>query len=132
MAQEIVFLELDDILAIHARALADAGGGDGILKQAELESALAAPQATYGKRYLNEFPFEMAASYLVGFTMNHAFVDGNKRVAAAAAAVFLRINGYELRMAQGAFSDLVLAVARSEMKKPAVAQLLRDACRRRR
>ncbi len=92
---------------------------------------MAAPQASYGKQYLNVFPFEMAASYLVGFTMNHAFVDGNKRVAAAAAAVFLLINSYELRLSQRAFSDLVLGVARGETKKAAVAHVFEKACHRR-
>jgi len=123
----IVFLDLKAILAIHRRMLAEAGGDEGILKPDGLESAIASAKATYAKQFLNAFPFEMAASYLIGFTQNHAFVDGNKRVAAVAAVMFLRLNGYRLTLTSAELAELIFAVARGEATKPAVVQRLKQA-----
>lgn len=38
-----------------------------------------------------------AAALLESLAINHPFVDGNRRIAFAAADVFLRINGWRLR-----------------------------------
>ena len=40
---------------------------------------------------------DIAASYAVGITKAHAFVDGNKRTAFVTALTFLRLNGYAFR-----------------------------------
>jgi len=42
---------------------------------------------------------------------NHALVDGNKRLAWAAAAVFLWINGHNLDAPEDGAFDLMIAVA---------------------
>ena len=52
------------------------------------------PQTGYCDDILAE-----AAALLEGLTINHPFVDGNKRIAFAAADVFLRINGWRLQRA---------------------------------
>ncbi len=56
-----------------------------------LESALARPRSGYYASIS-----EQAAALLQSLAGNHAFVDGNKRGAFAATAVFLRMNGYKL------------------------------------
>lgn len=43
--------------------------------------------------------FDLAASYIRSLTMNHPFIDGNKRTALATALVFLKINGYAVNEA---------------------------------
>jgi death-on-curing protein len=68
----------------------------------------------------------MAAAYLVGLVLNHPFIDGNKRVGTAAALMFLSENGIEIRNEEPAFSNLVLAVARGEADKTAVAEFFRS------
>ncbi len=40
--------------------------------------------------------FQLAASFGFGLSSNHAFVDGNKRIALTATAVFLALNGWRL------------------------------------
>jgi death-on-curing protein len=40
-----------------------------------------------------------AAALMESLAINHPFVDGNKRIAFAAADVFLRINGWRLQRA---------------------------------
>jgi death-on-curing protein len=58
-----------------------------------LESAVAAPQATFEGEPLIADPVEVAAAYLFYLCRNHPFVDGNKRTALAACLVFLEANG---------------------------------------
>jgi death-on-curing protein len=56
-----------------------------------VESALARARSGY-----YESLSEQAAALLQSFAMNHAFIDGNKRVAWASSLVFLRMNGYRV------------------------------------
>lgn len=73
--------------------LAAHGGSPGVRDVALLESAVAAPQATYGGKPLLTNRIEIAAAYLFYLCGNHPFVDGNKRTALAACLVFLEANG---------------------------------------
>ena len=93
MKKELRHLTAASVKAIHAEVLAAHGGSDGLRDQALLESAVAAPQATYGGEPLFKDPLEIAAAYLFYLCRNHAFVDGNKRTALAACLVFLEANG---------------------------------------
>lgn len=80
------------MLAIHAEVLAAHGGGTGLGDRGLLESAVAAPRASFGGRPLILDPVEIAAAYLFYLCRNHPFVDGNKRTALAAALVVLSVN----------------------------------------
>jgi death-on-curing protein len=79
------------------------------------------PAATYGGQFLPTDIQEMAAAYLFHLVKNHPFLDGNKRVGAVAALVFLALNGYDFDAPEDDFADMVLAVARGEMSKAEVA-----------
>jgi len=59
----------------------------------------------------------MAAAYLFHLVANHPFIDGNKRVGAASADVFLGMNGWQLAADQDTYADFVLAVAASRLEK---------------
>jgi death-on-curing protein len=87
-----VHLDVASVLAIHAEVLAAHGGSDGLRDRALLESAIAAPQASFGGTPLITDPLEIAASYLFYLCRNHPFVDGNKRTALASCLVFLQFN----------------------------------------
>ncbi|MGH8502949.1 MAG: type II toxin-antitoxin system death-on-curing family toxin [Gammaproteobacteria bacterium] len=86
-------LTVDAVLAIHEEVLAAHGGLTGLRDRALLESAIAAPQASYGGEPLLEDAIEVAAAYLFYLCRNHPFADGNKRTALAACLVFLEANG---------------------------------------
>ncbi len=83
------------------------------------------PAATFEGAYLHPGIVEMAAAYLFHVVQNHPFVDGNKRVGAVAADVFLSFNGLRLTAEEHAYADLVLSVACGETGKPAIAEFLR-------
>ncbi len=122
---EPTFLTLDEIIAIHQDQIARYGGCEGIRDWALLQSALAMPAAAFGGQYLHPDLCEMAAAYLFHIVQNHPFLDGNKRVGAVAADVFLALNDVRLRADQDAYADLVLSVACSETPKSAVAEFFR-------
>ena len=120
-----VFLEIEDVLELHADLIARFGGTDGVRDMGLLESALGMPRAGFGGEFLHTDVFEMAAAYLFHLAKNHPFLDGNKRIGASAAMVFLDINGWELDASNDDYADLVLSVAADGLPKSAVAEFLR-------
>ena len=86
-------ISLEELLELHRRAIEAHGGAEGVRDMGLVESALARPKSGY----YESLP-EQAAALLQSFAGNHAFVDGNKRVAWLAADVFLRINGHKLKV----------------------------------
>ena len=90
-ADRVQFLSLDEVLAIHQRVIETFGGADGVRDLGLLESALYRPRSGYYEDLIS-----MAAALFESLLMNHAFVDGNKRVAFFATDVFLRLNGWRL------------------------------------
>lgn len=121
-----VFLSVEDVLAIHRDQIRRYGGRGGIREPALLQSAIAQAGATFEGKYLHHGHFEMAAAYLFHLVMNHPFVDGNKRTGGAAALVFLYLNDIKLAVHEDAYAEMVLSVARGQMKKQEVARFLRD------
>ena len=118
------------VMAIHAEVLAAHGGRPGIRDRALLESAVAAPQASFeGAALLND-PVEIAAAYLFYLCRNHPFVDGNKRTGLAAALVFLDLNGRlgdpaAPARAADAWESLVIDVASSRIDRDQTTRRLR-------
>ncbi len=81
----------ETVFALHEQLLAEFGGSKGIRDEGLLNSALDRPENlfVYGQPTLSE----LAAAYSFGLVKNHPFVDGNKRIGFAIAAVFLQLNG---------------------------------------
>lgn len=86
-----VFLTLAEVLALHRDLIRRFGGNGGVRDPGLLESALARPRSGYYETLSLQ-----AAALFQSLCQNHAFVDGNKRVAFSATAVFLRVNGHRL------------------------------------
>jgi death-on-curing protein len=120
-----MFLTLDEVLAIHRDQNERYGGSDGVRDWGLLQSAIAMPAATFGGQFLHGDLCEMAAAYLFHLVQNHPFFDGNKRVGAVAAYVFLALNDTRLTADNDTFADLVLTVACGETPKSAVAEFFR-------
>lgn len=121
---EIAFLTLDDVLALHDELIQRYGGTPGLRDAGLLEAALAMPQAGFGGRYFHQFPHEMAAAYLFHLVRNHAFIDGNKRVALACAILFFKINRVPYSITEEEAVELTLAAASGQMDKCDVTAVL--------
>jgi len=110
---------------IHAEAITAFGGLDGVRDVPLLESAVAAPQATFGGRSPFTDLTEIAAAYLFYLCRNHPFIDGNKRTALGACIVFLRLNGIEPRRDGPEWENLTFAVAASAIDRDETTSRLR-------
>lgn len=104
-------LTLEDLLFIASQACGQVHVRDYGL----LESALARPAATvFGSDAYLTLPTK-AAALLHSLACNHALVDGNKRLAWAACAVFMGINGQRPYASQDEVVELVVSVADSTL-----------------
>ncbi|MFW7347668.1 MAG: type II toxin-antitoxin system death-on-curing family toxin [Pigmentiphaga sp.] len=81
-----------DVLGMHALLMQRYGGAPGVRDPGAIEAALFRPQTGYYEDIVAE-----AAALMESMAINHPFVDSNKRIAFAAADVFLRINGWRLQ-----------------------------------
>ena len=114
-----------DVLTIHARLIAETGGSGGLRDEGMLESALAAVENRY--RYEQADAVACAATYAYHLTQAHAFIDGNKRVAAAMTETFLATNDFELRLTDAQMVQLFLDIASSQLSRDEVEEMLRGA-----
>jgi len=101
------------------------GGSEGVRDLALLESAVAAPQASFRGQSPYSDLAEVAAAYLYYLCRNHPFIDGKKRAALGACLVFLRLNGVEPLADGPEWGDLVLAVAASQLDRETTTGRLR-------
>ena len=122
----LIHLGRAQVLEIHAAVLAADGGSAGLRDEALLESAIAAPQATFGGESVFSDPIEIAAAYLFYLCRNHPFVDGNKRIGHAAMETTLVLNGIELTATIDAAEAVVLAVASGELDREAFSRWVAD------
>ncbi len=118
---------IEAVIAIHSEVLAAHGGSPGMRSRELLESAIAAPQATMMGSPLISDPIEIAAAYFFYLCSNHAFVDGNKRVALATCLVFLSENGLlkDESLDVEEWENLTLAVAAGVLSRDEVTTRLR-------
>ena len=118
------WLEVQLLLTIHDRQLAEHGGLSGVRDEGALESAAMRPvnQWAYGE----DDCCQLAASLAFGIARNHPFSDGNKRTAWVAGRLFLAMNGCELTFAQEDAIAAVLALAAGELGEDEFADWFRE------
>jgi death-on-curing protein len=107
---EPLWVRRETLELLHSESIAEHGGADGLRDEGLFESALARPKNLLAYEGITDIP-RLAACYAYGLAKNHAFVDGNKRVAFIAAGVFLRLNGWRLVADQAQATLVILSVA---------------------
>ena len=120
----VLFLSLDEVLAIHERVIDRFGGAVGVRDVGLLESALYRPQTGYYRDLA-----EMAAALFESLLMNHPFLDGNKRTGHAAMEVFVLLNGLELDAPVDEQERVMLGLAAGELSRDAFVDWLRSRSR---
>ena len=121
-SEEVKFLTLDEALLLHEELIAVFGGADGVRDLGLLESALFRPRTGY---YIDLL--EMAAALFESLLMNHAFVDGNKRVAFFGVDTFLRINGFKIAVSSNrAHRELISMLENHQANKINLEKFLRN------
>ena len=89
-----------------------------------LDSALARPQHVWAYD-ANADLAKLAAEYGFGLAKNHAFLDGNKRVALAATNVFLILNGFEIEAPEPEVVNTMLRLADGRLSRSRFAEWIR-------
>ncbi len=119
-----IWIDPAAIIAIHNEQLAEHGGGEGLRDAGLLDSALNRPLnlATYGEPDVAA----LAASYAVGLSKNHPFVDGNKRTAFVAMELFLALNGRTLTAGDAECVVTMLSVAAGEIDEATLTVWIRQ------
>lgn len=120
------FLTFEQVLTLHKLQIEQFGGSHGVKDEGLLLSALAQPEAGFGEEFLHQDLHEMAAAYLFHLVRNHAFNDGNKRIAALAASVFLQVNELKVVADEDEFEKLVMDAAQSLVTKEQIAEFFRN------
>lgn len=121
---EPVWLDAAEVIDMHAEQLAMFGGPAGVRDPGLLKSALGRPvnKWTYGETDLAV----LAAAYGYGLARNHAFVDGNKRIAFMTMMIFLRINGVRISPSQPQATAIMLELAAGSVGEDGLARWIRD------
>lgn len=121
-----LFLDIERVVRLHLDLIENYGGEDGVRDIGLLHSAIAMPNASFGGEFVHKDLYEMAAAYFYHIIQNHPFVDGNKRTGAAAAIIFLIMNGIEVRADEDGLVELALGVARGNVGKSEIAEFFRS------
>ncbi|HHV15579.1 MAG TPA: type II toxin-antitoxin system death-on-curing family toxin [Gelria sp.] len=122
----IRFLTKEFVLHFHRQLLSEYGGRPGLRDEGLLESALAQAQMTIDGEYLHRDIFEMAAAYGYHICQNHAFIDGNKRLALVAIDTFLQMNGWELIADEKETYVTILRLAAGELNKQQLSKWIKE------
>ena len=118
------FLTTQQVLAFHQQQIELFGGAHGILDEGLLDSAVTQPQTAWCYDPEADL-FLLAATYAFHISKNHAFRDGNKRVALHAALAFLKVNGVSVEAGHGEMLDAMSRLVTSVIDKRAFAEFLR-------
>ena len=110
------------MLKLHASLIKATGGSDGIRDEGMLDLALNNPFQSFDGKELYPSIQAKAARLCFGLVRNHAMLDGNKRLGTHVMLVFLALNGYELYYSQKELSDVILALASSDIGEKEILQ----------
>jgi death-on-curing protein len=117
----MLFLYKTEVIEIHKKLITEFGGIHGLRDEGALESALAS--AKNRAYYENADIAICAATYAYHLTQAHAFIDGNKRIAAAISEIFLEINDVKLNATNEQIVDLFLSIASGEKSRKDIEQI---------
>ena len=114
----MISLRKQEVIDIQSRLIEEFGGSHGLRDEGALESALAAAE---NRAFYEEANLAIcAATYAYHLTQAHAFIDGNKRIGAAVAEIFIEINGGQLKVTNEEIVAFFLSIAAGELSRDEV------------
>jgi death-on-curing protein len=125
--EEVQFLSIEDVLAIHRKVIERYGGEPTIRDIGLIDSAVMMPRQTFGGEHLHASPAAKAAACLYHLCSNHGFSDGSIRTAVGAVLVFLDVNGFELSLTIDELERITMDVAAGKLDKANLTKLFEAA-----
>lgn len=122
---KIIYLTLDEVLAIHHEEIEKFGGSHGVRALDLLDSALHRPQSSFMGEDLYPTLFLKAAALMHSILLNHPFIDANKRTATVSMAYFLHVNGYAIEVEQKELVELALKVESKQIDLEQISKWLK-------
>lgn len=123
-APEPRWITYDQAIAIHSRQLRRFGGAAGLRDEGMLRSTLERPVNKW--RYEQAEIAELAAAYACGLAKNHAFVDGNKRIAFMSMMIFLEKNRVAFSPDPAQSTSIILSLTAGEVSEESLTRWIRD------
>jgi len=121
---EPAWVTYEQAIAVHSKQLRRFGGAPGWRDEGTRQSALQRPQDKWHYEQ-GELP-ELAAAYAFGLAKNHAFIDGNKRIAFMTMVTFLRKNGVRFAPDPAHATTIIMSLAAGEISEESLARWIRD------
>lgn len=118
---DVVYLTAEDLVVIAAGAT---GGQPAVRDYGLLDAAANRPRASAFGQDAYPTIHHKAAALLHSVVMNHALVDGNKRLAWLATFVFYDINGHDLDVPTDDGFDLMMSVIKDHLDLDDIADRL--------
>jgi death-on-curing protein len=116
------YLTVAEVYQMQHRLIDIFGGLHGVRDKGAVEAAVFRPQTGYYNSLEEE-----AAALMESLGNNHAFLDGNKRIAFTAADVFLRRNGFRIEVeAAAAHAFITGSMERHEFRFPKILDWIRQ------
>jgi death-on-curing protein len=122
--KEPLWITYEQALAIHSRQLRRFGGATGLRDEGVLQFALERPINKW--RDEQSDMAELTAAYAFGLAKNHAFVDGNKRIAFMAMMGFLLKNDIAFAPDPAQSTVIILSLAAGEVSEESLTRWIRD------
>jgi death-on-curing protein len=125
------YLDLKHVIAMQEVLIQKYGGLHGIRDRGLLESALSqSQQSAFGEDIFPDIPAK-AAAYAFYLSENQPFLDGNKRIATAAAITFLRLNGYDLKVSNKDLYETIMRLANKKISREELVEWFRKNSKKR-
>ena len=120
------FLPAELVMMIHSDLLQRYGGKTGLRDIGLLQSSLAQPKVTVGRKFVHKWVFDKAAAYGFHLCRNHPFIDGNKRVAFVVMDLFLQRNDWEIVANEEEAYSLMIDLSSGHVSKPELSSWLKN------
>jgi len=120
------YLTVSEVIELYRQVMEASGGTVGILSIESLESAVGQPRATFDGNELYPTVIEKTAALGFSLIMNHAFVDGNKRIGHYAMETFLVVNGHEFDASLDEQESIILQLASGKLSRDAFTDWIRE------
>lgn len=122
---EIIWIKKEVVLNLHKLLMNEFGGAMGMRSEALLDSALERAQNLHFYKKEKSL-LKLATAYVYGIIKDHAFVDGNKRLALVIGELFLKLNGITINASETEKYEIIMKLASSKITEAEFATWLEN------